>query len=161
MTHTEQATIHPGRTGAKRQSWREKNPRSVLLKLIAEHPHETQQDEDNIVDLLWNTVRKDDDLLKTICLYWATNNYRSIVYAQKNSTVSARDVATAKANIVRRLLDFMMPNGKLLRDCTASECKRAGGWLAKIGRQLKPGLTVGQQFNEKTLKAMLAKALPK
>jgi hypothetical protein len=154
MTHVEQTSVHPGKTGAKRQSWRQDNPRSMLLKIIAENPHETQQDEDAILELLWEEVKKNQDTLKTICLYWGTNNYRSIVYAERPS-MSRADVDFAKQTIVKRLMVLVMPNGKALKDCNKQDCLKAGGWLTAVGKKLKPGQTVGQVFTEEDLKKIL------
>ena len=45
------------------------------------------------------------------------------------------------------LLDLMLPNGKLLRDCTGVECRAAGGWLVKIADRVGDGV-VGEVLSE-------------
>jgi hypothetical protein len=65
-----------------------------------------------------------------------------------------------------RLLDFKMPNGRALRDCTASNCFTFGrlkgcGWLTAVGWRIRrgwgdgddyfPGKTVGEVFDEGAL----------
>ena len=154
MTNVEQHTIHPGRTGAKRQSWSHDNPRSFLLKLIAENPHETQQDEDAILELLWEQVKDKQEALRTICLYWSTNNYRSIVYAARPEVARA-DVDRVKLKIVKRIAEWTMPNGKMLKDCDKADCLKAGGWLTAIAKKLKPGQTVGEVYSESQLRKVL------
>lgn len=153
MAHVD-SSLHPGKTGAKRQSWSQENPRSLLLKLIADNPHETEQDEDAILELLWHQVKKNENALKTICLYWGTNNYRSIVYAARPE-LTRSDVVAAKLKIVKRLMVLTMPNGKMLRDCNKDDCLKAGGWLVTVGKKLKNNQTVGQAFSESDLRKLL------
>lgn len=43
-------------------------------------------------------------------------------------------VEAVKQRILAMSLDFVMPSGKTLRDSTGTECMKAGGWLAKIGK---------------------------
>lgn len=158
MTTTTQTTVDTGRTGAKRQSWKP-NPRSILIKLIAENPHETMQDEEAILELLWEAVKGDEEQLRSICDYWGTNNYRSIVYkADPQKRLARREaIEREKKSIASRiiLMDWQTPSGKLLRDCTKQDCKRVGGWLVRVADKMKPRQTVGQAFSEKQLKALL------
>lgn len=156
MTSLEQG-IHTGRTGAKRQSFSPQNPRSILLKLIADHPHETNQDEDAILEMLWDEVKGDEEALRTICLYWGTNNYRSIVYAARPEPARA-DVEQAKLKIVKRLMVWIAPNGKMLKDCNKADCMKAGGWLTTIGKKLKANQKVSEVFSEADLRKALSTA---
>ncbi len=153
------ATVNQGKIGAKRQTWQTTNPRSLLIKLIGENPHETRQDEQNILDLFWSRVKKNEDMLQAICEYWGTNNYRSIVYRTdpEKKMERQKEIDEAKRIIYGRiiLLDWKMPNGKSLRECTKKDCLRAGGWLKKVASKLKPHQQVGQVFSEKQLHALI------
>jgi hypothetical protein len=152
--------INEGKTGAKRQSWRGTNPRSILLKLIADNPHETRQDEDRILELFWQAIRKDEDILHTIAVkYWGTNNYSYLVYRRPDSTSRVKkteEVEAAKNSILSKiiLLDFVMPNGKPLRECTKQDCQKIGGWLLKVAKTLKPKQMVGEVFSERELRRL-------
>lgn len=157
MSLQHHTTLNAGSTGAKRQSWKEVNPRSILIKLIADNPHETRQDEEHIIELLWQKIKGDETTLHNMCEYWGVNNYRSIVY--KEDPRRQLQIDEAKKKIIQRimLLDWTMPNGKRLRECTKSDCLRAGGWLVKVANKLKPRQKVGQVFSETQLRGMLPK----
>jgi len=43
-----------------------------------------------------------------------------------------------------RLLDFVMPNGKKLRDCTFAYCGQIGGAISKVATHGKPNELVGK-----------------
>jgi len=64
------------------------------------------------------------------------------------------------------LLDMEMPNGRALRNCTASDCLAFGGWLKDVGLRVRRGwsfrygtdqvdrtgkMTVGDTYNETML----------
>lgn len=46
------------------------------------------------------------------------------------------------------LMSLPMPNGKMLRDCTGSECSRFGGWFASIAKAIRPNEKVGKKLTE-------------
>lgn len=68
-------TVAPGIYGAKRQSWRENNPRDSLIKLIKDNPRATEKE---ISDLHWREVCDNMTMLQTIHDYWFANNWRSV-----------------------------------------------------------------------------------
>lgn len=151
--------VNAGKTGAKRQSWKDTNPRSILIKIIAENPHESREDEENILELFWHAVKADEEILRTICEYWGINNYRSIVYKadERMALQRAEEVERAKRSIAAKiiLLDWKLPNGKALRDCTKEDCRRQGGWLIKVASKLKARQRVGDVFSESQLRSLL------
>lgn len=156
--NVQHTTVDQGKTGAKRQSWKKASPRTILIKLIAENPHETRQDEEKILELLWEQVKDDEDTIRVMCEYWGVNNYKSIVYRSDDALKIEREkkVKEAKASIMTKilLLDWNMPNGKKLRDCNKSDCVKTGGWLLGVAKKLKANQTVGQVFSEKQLKKL-------
>lgn len=131
------ATINgerPGRQGAKRQSFREDNPRSVLLALLRKYKGYS---EERLFSLFKDQVEDDEDYRSVFLEYWFTNNYRAAT--RKPSAAAVREAKAAHRKKVRsiigqvQLLALPMPNGKKLADCTGDECLIFGGWLSRMG----------------------------
>jgi hypothetical protein len=63
--------------------------------------------------------------------------------------IPAAEVA-AEADRIEKLalLDFIMPNGKALRDCSGAECRAAGGWLTAIADRIGDNAIVGAKLGE-------------
>jgi hypothetical protein len=150
--------------GAKRQSMKKASPRDILFKLMQDYPSATESDlckrhKDAIID--------DPDQFDAIHAYWFANNYRSLQVKQTftpdavaKRKISAKKeisktVAVIKTRAVRMvLLDMTMPNGKLLRDSTGKDCAKAGGWLAKIAKTIKPTDVVGKVLSESQIRKL-------
>jgi len=165
MTFTEEPG--PGVYGAKVQSWRHANPRDILKRIIDEHPNE---DKAFIFREFKEQIRDDEDVISAIIEYWFSNNYHSLMgdrperraQRQEERAERARErekKTEAMAEIIKErakklvILDMVMPNGKLLRDCTGEDCIKAGGWFHKIAARLKnPTDVVGRVFSEKRLR---------
>lgn len=155
MTH-----VDVGITGAKRQSFEHNNPRDLLVRVIEQKQGASEA---ALLRAFIDAVRDDDDYLEPIIGYWFANNYRSLVpirrMSPKKRTVEAKHRATAVETIKQRVvaisLDFIMPSGKALRDCTGKECATAGGWLAKIAKRVKPSEKVGAVLSDTQLKTLL------
>ena len=64
--------------------------------------------------------------------------------------------ASAKILIGQRLLSFVMPNGKALRENTGDECKRVGGIFSAIG-ELVGSRLVGDVLKPADIAAMTGK----
>lgn len=149
--------------GAKVQSWRAANPRDLLKRLIDENPG---SDRAGLLSLLRGQLKGDDaqDYLDSIIEYWFSNNYHSLVgpaaltpetVRRESAKLDERVKQAIKTAAVRMvLMDLVLPNGKELRDCNAKDCKKAGGWLAKVASKLKPGQLVGQALSEKELRSL-------
>lgn len=161
--------LNTGTYGAKRQSYRKASPRDLLKRLIEEN---ARYSEKKLQNLFSATVREDEEQLDAIIEYWFANNYRSLVHKPPASpSVKAAKVAerTArvevaktiiKANATRMvLLDFVLPNGKPLRDATGKDCAKAGGWLSKIAASVKPGQKVGDVLSEAQVKKIFSGAV--
>jgi hypothetical protein len=151
--------LNPGRYGAKRQSWEESNPRDVLERVINDNPRASERE---IYDIS-SRILSDGRYFKAIFEYWFTNNYRSFFHgrlAAPSKTVADRGAARAwiagsleKESIKRRIktafLDYILSNGRALRDSTFGECKKEGGWLTAISKLGKPNEVVGKVLSEK------------
>lgn len=69
-------------------------------------------------------------------------------------------VKKAKSLIASRLLDHVMPNGKLLRDCTGGECMEAGDMFAKIGKKVGKNNVVGDVLTAADIVKLVGKLVP-
>lgn len=118
---------------------------------------------------------------ETAFIYWLDNNYRSLLAdypepdkdittrAERKQAAQAKEKKTAaelkqkveqaieqKAQVI--LLDWVLPNGKALRDCTGRECKQmsrtVGTWLQKVGDRVKPTELVGSVLEESDVRKL-------
>jgi hypothetical protein len=118
---------------------------------------------------------------ETSYLYWLDNNYRSLLadYPEPDKEVTSRaerkQAAQAekekiaaelkqkvekaieqKAQII--LLDWVLPNGKALRDCTGRDCRQmsrtVGTWLQKVADRVKPSELVGSVLQESDVRKL-------
>jgi hypothetical protein len=153
-----------GTTGAKRQSWAHDNPRDVLLGLIKANK---SWNERRIFDAFFDEVVGNENYMKVILEYWFANNYASLIGKRKQrkpSTGKLETAATVSTKINDRiereaqtlLLEWTMPNGKRLADCTGSDCKKVGGWLSRIADKIKPTDIVGRVLSEKQVRSLYA-----
>lgn len=64
---------------------------------------------------------------------------------ERKKKAEAENHATEKAKglIGQRLLDYVMPNRKPLRDCTGGECMKFGGLFSRIGERVGKNRMVG------------------
>jgi hypothetical protein len=47
-----------------------------------------------------------------------------------------------------------LPNGKLLRNCTGSDCKRFGGWYQRLAAKVRPRKLVGNVLSEQDVRKL-------
>jgi len=151
--------IDQGKTGAKRATWRDVNPRELLQRIINENPGD---DEAAWREMFWAAVQRDQLYLYAVCSYWLDNNIRSITKRDYPSQVRLplkereSQIEQVKQNIVRRveqeakllLLGMMTPCGKILRECTGAECGRMGGWYSRLASVVAPKRKVGATLSE-------------
>lgn len=150
-----------GTTGAKRQSFRTPSPRELLRNLIEALPAAS---EDILLRRFTDIAMGDDDLIMVILEYWFTNNLRSLKTRPIN-IASSKLAEQARAETMRQridetinqrarviLLTMVMPNGKMLRDCSGRECsalsKKIGPWLKAIAAKIGPTRLVGDSLTE-------------
>jgi len=142
--------------GAKRQTWTEGSPRNVLLKLKKKYP---QHSTENLAELLADWAQNHRKGLLAICIYWTQRNLISLEKHQQTAeekkqlnkliNKNAKKYKTQIRKVV--LMDLIMPNGKLLRDCTGTQCIRFGGWFTCIGKKVGGKSTVGSKLSETDL----------
>lgn len=164
--------IDTGTTGAKRQSWHADNPRELLKRLAEQHPKWSKE---HLLKTLTNEVVDNHKYLTAIIEYWFANNYHSLIeqpaapsraraYDRSASIAAVKEAVETqiqhKAEIM--LLQMEMPNGKLLRDCTGTECfklsSKLGGWLLRISKKVKASQTVGSVLSEDQVRQLYNKS---
>ncbi len=170
---------HPNKQlGATRQTRRLPALRPVLKELMdnADNPH-TAEDRNSIKEqfLQFMNSTAGSQYRETTFLYWLDNNYRSLLadYPEPDKDTSPRAARKQAAQAEREktaaeltqrvekaveqkaqtiLLDWVLPNGKALRNCTGRECKQMSGqmgtWLGKIADRVKPTELVGKVLQE-------------
>ena len=124
------------------------NPREIFVRLKEKHyPAKTKEE---IFELWFATILKmsgdyrkmrdvDDDLLRAVALHTFTNYWASEYRLDNRTSPEERDAMTqaAKAKILSLLtLDYIMPNGLALRDCTGKQCVEMGGQFVALGKKI-------------------------
>jgi hypothetical protein len=135
-----------GATGAKRQTWSTKDgARAVLARIVEDNPH---ADDEAIFHMFF---AESPPYVYECLRYWVSNNLRAL---RPRAVGESVDRTAARAKVEARLLDYVLPNGKMLRDCTFGECAEAGGWLTELSRKGQPGEKVGAVLSEKEVRAV-------
>ena len=135
------------------------NPRELVAKLIEDNPTAS-------IDVLFRKFRKmitdREDYQLAIDPYFFINahTYLTTTRNVKRDPPGARaaEIAALKSTIVRRVLslDFVMPNGKQLAECTFDEVRKLGREFAKLAKLGQAHELVGAVFkNERSLREAL------
>jgi hypothetical protein len=177
-----------GHTGASKQSWRSPGPRALLKKLMDESkdPHDGKVlFKDFLAAALPAVVRAafenedDERRLVNIIEYWFTNNHNSMIQlyprpgdekrkavAKKIQVEKEEKIRTALREKIKEqaeliLLDWIMPNGKAMGDCTGKEIRQFGRkvspWLAKVAERVQPTEIVRDVLSETDVRKMWGK----
>jgi hypothetical protein len=162
--------------GATRQTRRLPALRPRLKDMMegVENPHDVE-DRKSVKEqfLQFMHSKAGEQFRETTYLYWFENNYRSMLADYPEPGKEAPEERKAAAKAVREkteaeltqrvekaietkaqiiLLDWVLPNGKALRDCTGRDCKqmssKMGSWLQKIAERVKPTQLVGDALEE-------------
>jgi hypothetical protein len=180
MTTTD--NINTGTQGAKRTSWREHNPRDLLLRIRRKNP---TADIRESFDFFLEEMEKarNRKYITAIYEYWHTNAFNALTQKEEHDAKLSKEQAGQKLRreatrraeqktqratldaeadteinkiIEASLLDFLMPNDKKLRDCTFGYCREVGGWLGRIGAAGKPDQIVGDVLSEDAVRRLRA-----
>jgi hypothetical protein len=153
--------IDTGTTGAKRATWRDLNPRRLLREIIEANPKASEK---SWRDEFWAQITEglpplDETYVKPIVEYWLDNNIRSLVSEMDEPRQRKQQTRTEVERRKREiesliLLNLQMPNGKLLGECTGSECKRFGGWYVEIAKVVPAKKLVGDVLNETEIRKL-------
>lgn len=150
-----------GKTGAKRQSWENANPRAILEELVVRYPGRSKDGMCNLFELAILRHPQKDQLIHTMIVYWHSNAWNSLMDDRSKVTalritdpkkVAAKAKAVVEAVVEAKarqlLLDVVTPNGKPLKECSGKELTHMGSWMSKIGAAIKPNQIVGKVLNE-------------
>ena len=94
--------------------------------------------------------------MQSIAIYIMANTKQALA-VKKAGTTAAPDLRVRNAikKIASQvLMTLRLPTGKTLGESTGAECRRCGGWLAKVGDRVGPRGIVGKKLNEQQLRAM-------
>ena len=178
--HQGTASVNPGKTGAKVASWETKNPRALLLQIIKDNPHAS---ENAVFGLFLSEVHEDTAYWPALCQYWFRNNYAATLrdtpehkeQAQAPKKESEAVVSTHAAKLADKvvakvdgiaLLSLVQANGKQLRDCTGKtllafhvqkpkerSCPSGSGLVPRLDRTVLVALAVAIPRLERALPA--------
>jgi len=153
MTYTE--GLRQGAAASRRTS--SKNVMELLIRLIEANPKAGTE----LLFLKWSDAVKDDeDYLDAALRHCFTNLLASVESGRpkpSRSKPSAARTAEQRRQAVEDLkqqartaviLDFIMPNGKKLRDCTGAYAAQLGGAISRIAAAVKPNQIIGKVLSD-------------
>jgi hypothetical protein len=139
-----------GTVGAKVQTWEGNSARALYARLAKENP---QADDEALFHLFF---AESAQFIHEIVRSWCANTHRALFPSKRERKALAEADIDALKDRAKKLvlLDWKLPNGKLLRDCTFGECAQAGGWLTELSKKGQPGEKVGAVLSEKEVRAV-------
>lgn len=169
MTQTQRSTNAGFMPKSKKES-----PLGLLIAVIRVDPEASK--ESHLAQFRTLLLQEDYyEFLEALILEWFSIKFSTAMRAAQPPTAEAlrkraaarkadrkreSDLITkAKGLIGTRLLDFIMPNSKKLRDCTGAECKQFGGLFARIGKRVGNKRVVGDVLSAEQL-ARLSNKFP-
>jgi hypothetical protein len=155
--HTE---FNFGTTGAKRATYRDVSPRALLERFISLKPKASQHEWRK---QFFDYLNDHEEYMRVIIDWWLDNQFRELLRAPENPTQKAeknavfdKTAANIAANLKDRIaqeakvivLSLLMPNNKLLGDCTGAECKKFGGWFGALAQRVPAKTKVKDAISE-------------
>lgn len=137
------------------------NPRELIIKVLEEHEGENKEEQ---FEHFREMIKGSDEYQRAVDWYFFTNMHDYVTTNRSSS--SRRDhteeikqgVADLKAKVMKTVLtlQFIMPNGKSIAECTGSEVMGFGGLFTAIGRKAGKKL-IGEVFtSDKRLRSAAA-----
>lgn len=146
------------------------NPLDLLKKAVEANPNAT-------TDSVYEAFKEDlleiqnDAHLDVVIMSWFGPAFAALTVPEKDVHVRAHERSkrreeleaekeAVKAKILSKviLLDMVLPHGKTLRESTGCECAelgpKIGGWLSRIGSEVKLRQTVGAVLSEQRVRAL-------
>lgn len=137
------------------------NPREIVIEVIKSAPNATRKEQfDQFRERL---SENSDEYQRAVDWYFFVNMHDYLTTsrntkstpaqraAQKES--QAKTVEAIKDQIV--ILNLVMPNGKMMRDCTGAEMTMFGGSFVKVGKKVGSAKTVGSVLDEKQIRQFM------
>jgi hypothetical protein len=154
------------RQGAAAQArYSKKSPLELMVRLIESDPTASR---DRIIAKWIDEAKEEGGYEEAVWIYAATNYFNNAIHSRRGPVPTATReqqatrVKTSVAAITRQLaekfltLEFIMPNGHRLADCTGTEVAKLGGIFTLIGKKAGKRL-VSQAFTEDQLQALTDK----
>lgn len=155
--------FHESRQGSAAQArYSKKSPLELMVRLIESDPTASR---DRLIAKWIDEAKEEGGYEEAVWIYAATNYFNNAIHSRREPlpTVTREQVAarmkTSVEAITRQLaekflsLEFIMPNGHRLADCTGTEVAKAGGIFAAIGKKAGKRL-VREAFTEGQLAAL-------
>lgn len=149
--------VEKGSTGAKRSSWAKVHYRDLALSICESNKDMSVEE---LAELFLDALQKHPEYMNSIALYVMANTRASLqprTGAKGFAQHEAKMIEKIAAKTLVRLMELTMPSGRTLGESTGSECSKAGGWLAKVGKAVGPTGIVGEKLTEEQLRKMLPK----
>lgn len=147
----------------------DENPREALEEIITSSP---EMEKSEVFEIFSAKVRSSKIMTRAVYWYFFINMFE---YATtRRARPGAQMAMTAKSSPSERLerrimhenivedikrqivlLDLLMPNEKLLRDCTGAELERFGTGFQRIGQKTGKNNLVGSVLSEKQVRELL------
>ncbi len=152
-----QETVKTGAAAVRRSG--SKDPMTLLARLREQDPTDSYE---RIMAKWKKQVERDAEYLDTALIYAGRNYWSALDRDDRVSRLPTKDQIQQRAERAQKaqamaarvklvLLDHVLSNGKQLRVCTGVECRREGGWLAKVGK-LVGNRIVGDVLTEEKLR---------
>lgn len=144
------------------------NPRELLVEIIGEN---RDRDKNAIFEIFRKEVIKSQALSRAVQWYFFINMYEYVETSRNQGPggrgpsvvtpsrrlegriVQEQIVESIKQQIV--ILDLLMPNEKLMRECTGSEMALFGNRYQKIAERVGKKSKVGDVLTEEQLRAIM------
>lgn len=138
-----------GITAANRQNWQENDARVIFLSILETAP---DLDDEKEIQRRFREAAMTPRTIDSIKDYFSHQHYRNFkqTLERQRESPEARMRRAAKQQKVERdfdaaiqreaqrlLLDWIMPNGKNLGDCTADEARGVSAWIDRLCENLK------------------------
>lgn len=153
-------TYAPASGGPFVQGSHKVNPKEVMFRIREENPKATRK---RRIRMFVDEARADPELADACFVSAAINadkaweKLRSGRNAKKKAERKTK-AATAAAAVTKNILDFAMPNGKALRECTFAEVGRWGKQFGRIAAAGRPDQIVGEVLSARRAKALMRAA---
>jgi hypothetical protein len=151
-----ETNLDRGMIGSKRSSWKKVHFRDLALKVVEEHKDSSIEE---LARYFIEELQRYPDYIESIAIYIMAN-VRASLEARggrpRGSGVSNNKglEKLAKKVAAKVLMDYVLPDGKMLRDATGAECVAAGGWLKQVGEKVGAANIVGKKLTEADLRRL-------
>lgn len=146
---------NPASYGATREAWRSMPSRVLLQSVLDEHPEASRDEQCRLyVERVRENVALQDEAARRMF----DNDYRLLTkMPPKLQGIASSEAAATTARLISKLLtlDFIMPDGKPLRDATGASVKVMGGIFAEIGERVGHNQRVGDVLTDADLLLMV------